>query len=112
MNLGDGHALAEELAFENFRRLIPQMSHQQRGERLEQLGRHFYVVLPAATQEAAQAYAASGMLSAAQDYEQGGMQLPYTLGAAANAFFACSSVSYGPGMPTTCHLYTPPSPPD
>ena len=47
-----------------------------------------------------QAYAASGMLSAAQDYEIGGMQLPYTIEAAANAFFACGSVSIGAGMLT------------
>ncbi len=46
------------------------------------------VVLPAATQAAWDAYAESGMLSAAQDYDIGGMQLPYTVEAAANAFFA------------------------
>jgi hypothetical protein len=28
------------------------------------------------------------MLSAAQDYDMGGMQLPYTVEAAANSFFA------------------------
>jgi hypothetical protein len=33
------------------------------------------------------------MLSAAQDYDIGGMQLPYTVEAAANAFFAMASVS-------------------
>ncbi len=59
------------------------------------------VILPRATHEASQAYAASGMLSAAQDYEAGGMQLPYTLEAAANAFFAMASVSIGSGMLTT-----------
>ena len=58
------------------------------------------VVLPACTQEAHDAYAASGMLSAAQDYDIGGMQLPYTVEAAANAFFACASVSIGGGMLT------------
>jgi alkylation response protein AidB-like acyl-CoA dehydrogenase len=41
------------------------------------------------------------MLSAAQDYELGGMQLPYTIEAAANAFFACASVSINSGMLTT-----------
>jgi butyryl-CoA dehydrogenase len=51
------------------------------------------VVLPQATHEACKAYAESGMLSAAQDYDIGGMQLPYTVEAAANAFFACASVS-------------------
>ena len=32
------------------------------------------------------------MLSAAQDYDIGGMQLPYSVEAAANAFFSCASV--------------------
>lgn len=59
------------------------------------------VVLPDATREAHKAYAASGMLSAAQDYDVGGMQLPYSVEAAANAFFACASVSIGSGMLTT-----------
>jgi len=58
------------------------------------------VVLPPCTQEAHDAYAASGMLSAAQDFAIGGMQLPYTVEAAANAFFACASVSIGGGMLT------------
>ena len=59
------------------------------------------VILPQATHDAQKAYAESGMLSAAQDYEMGGMQLPYTIEAAANAFFACASVSIGSGMLTT-----------
>jgi butyryl-CoA dehydrogenase len=59
------------------------------------------VILPQATHDAQKAYAASGMLSAAQDYEIGGMQLPYTVEAAANAFFAMASVSIGSGMLTT-----------
>jgi alkylation response protein AidB-like acyl-CoA dehydrogenase len=58
------------------------------------------VILPAATQAAWDAYAASGMLSAAQDYGIGGMQLPYVVEAAANAFFAKASVSIGSGMLT------------
>ncbi|MEZ7847954.1 MAG: acyl-CoA dehydrogenase [Polaromonas sp.] len=58
------------------------------------------VVLPQATHEAHKAYAASGMLSAAQDYAEGGMQLPYTVDAAANAFFAMASVSIGSSMLT------------
>ncbi len=41
------------------------------------------------------------MLSAAQDYAMGGMQLPYSLEASANAFFAMASVSIGSGMLTT-----------
>jgi len=59
------------------------------------------VTLPQATHDAQKAYAASGMLSAAQDYAIGGMQLPYTVEAAANAFFAMASVSIGSGMLTT-----------
>ncbi|MES2424408.1 MAG: acyl-CoA dehydrogenase [Pseudomonadota bacterium] len=59
------------------------------------------VMLPQATHDAQKAYAASGMLSAAQDYAIGGMQLPYTVEAAANAFFAMASVSIGSGMLTT-----------
>jgi len=58
------------------------------------------VILPQATHEANRAYAESGMLSAAQDYDEGGMQLPYTIEAAANAFFALASVSIGSSMLT------------
>ena len=53
------------------------------------------VVLPQATHDAHAAYVASGMLGAAQDYALGGMQLPYTVNASANAFFALASVSIG-----------------
>jgi butyryl-CoA dehydrogenase len=56
------------------------------------------VMLPQATQDAWDAYAASGMLSAAQDFEIGGMQLPYTVELAANAFFAKASVSINASM--------------
>jgi butyryl-CoA dehydrogenase len=59
------------------------------------------VILPQATHEAHAAFAASGMLSAAQDYGIGGMQLPYTVQAAANGFFAMASVSIGSGMLTS-----------
>ena len=59
------------------------------------------VILPQATHDAQKAYAESGMLSAAQDYDMGGMQLPYTVEAAANSFFAMASVSIGSGMLTT-----------
>ncbi len=59
------------------------------------------VILPQATHDAQKAYAESGMLSAAQDYDMGGMQLPYTIEAAANSFFAMASVSIGSGMLTT-----------
>jgi alkylation response protein AidB-like acyl-CoA dehydrogenase len=59
------------------------------------------VILPQATHDAWKAYAESGMLAAAQDAEIGGMQLPYTVEAAGNAFFARASVSIGAGMLTT-----------
>jgi len=58
------------------------------------------VILPQATHEAWAAYAESGMLAAAQDHEMGGMQLPYTVEAAADAFFAKASVSIGGGLLT------------
>ena len=58
------------------------------------------VILPQATHDALKAYAGSGMLSAAQDYDIGGMQLPYSVEAAANAFFAMASASIGTGMLT------------
>ncbi|MEK7345578.1 MAG: acyl-CoA dehydrogenase [Pseudomonadota bacterium] len=59
------------------------------------------VILPQATHDAYKAYAESGMLSAAQDYDIGGMQLPYTVEAAANAFFAMASAGIGSGMLTS-----------
>ncbi|GAB3661125.1 acyl-CoA dehydrogenase [Ramlibacter alkalitolerans] len=59
------------------------------------------VILPRATHEAHDAYVASGMLGAAQDYAIGGMQLPYTIEAAAGTFFATASVSIGGGLLTT-----------
>jgi alkylation response protein AidB-like acyl-CoA dehydrogenase len=58
------------------------------------------VILPQATHEAHRAYVESGMLAAAQDYELGGMQLPYTVEAAANSFFAMASVSIGSNLLT------------
>ncbi len=58
------------------------------------------VILPQATHDAHKAYAGSGMLSAAQDYDEGGMQLPYTIEAAANCFFAMASVSMGSSLLT------------
>ena len=59
------------------------------------------VILPQASHDACAAYAQSGMLSAAQDYDMGGMQLPYVVEAAANAFFSKASVSISSGMLTT-----------
>jgi alkylation response protein AidB-like acyl-CoA dehydrogenase len=58
------------------------------------------VILPKSTHDAHKAYAESGMLSAAQDYDIGGMQLPYTIQAACQTFFAISSASIGSGMLT------------
>jgi len=46
------------------------------------------VHLPQASHDASRAYAKSGMLAAAQDYEIGGMQLPCVVQMAANGFFA------------------------
>jgi alkylation response protein AidB-like acyl-CoA dehydrogenase len=59
------------------------------------------VILPQATYEARKAYAESGLLSAAQDYEIGGMQLPYTVEAAAGSFFAVASISIGSNLLTS-----------
>jgi len=70
--------------FAPFNRLVDTEEPRFDGER---------VILPQATKDAWDAYAQSGMLSAAQDYDIGGMQLPYTVESAANAFFAKASVS-------------------
>ncbi|WP_310384999.1 acyl-CoA dehydrogenase family protein, partial [Roseateles sp.] len=53
------------------------------------------VHLPAATKSATDAYIASGMLAAAQDYAMGGMQLPCVIEMAANAFFSKANVAIG-----------------
>ncbi len=53
------------------------------------------VIQPAATKAAWDAYAESGMLTAAQDHAMGGMQLPYVVESAANVFFAKASISIG-----------------
>ena len=59
------------------------------------------VILPQATHDAHRAYVESGMLAAAQTYEIGGMQLPYVVESAANAFFGLASVSIGSNMLTS-----------
>ncbi|MET0210233.1 MAG: acyl-CoA dehydrogenase [Burkholderiaceae bacterium] len=59
------------------------------------------VILPQATHDAHKAFVESGMMSAAQDYDIGGMQLPYTVQSAANSFFAMASVSIGSNMLTS-----------
>ena len=55
------------------------------------------VHLPAASHAAARAYAESGMLAAAQDYEIGGMQLPCVVEMAANSFFSRAGIGIGGG---------------
>ncbi|GAA4340566.1 acyl-CoA dehydrogenase [Variovorax defluvii] len=59
------------------------------------------VIQPQATHDAHKAFVDSGMLSAAQDYEVGGMQLPYTVQTAANSFFSMASASIGSHMLTS-----------
>jgi alkylation response protein AidB-like acyl-CoA dehydrogenase len=58
------------------------------------------VILPQATQDAWDAYAASGLLSAAQDYDIGGMQLPYTVEAGGQRLLCKASVSINASMLT------------
>ncbi len=55
------------------------------------------VHLPQASHAAAAAYAATGMLAAAQDYELGGMQLPCVVEMAANTFFSMAGIGLGGG---------------
>jgi len=77
--------------FAPFNRLVDTEEPRFDGER---------VILPRATHEAWQAYAESGMLAAAQSEEWGGMNLPYVVEAAANAFFARASVSISAALLT------------
>jgi len=53
------------------------------------------VVLPEAAYVTARAYVQSGMLAAAQDYDIGGMQLPYVAEMAANSMFWKSGIALG-----------------
>jgi alkylation response protein AidB-like acyl-CoA dehydrogenase len=75
-----------------FNRLVDTQEPQFDGEK---------VILPQATHDAHAAYVESGMLAAAQDYDLGGMQLPFTVGAAANSFFAVASISIGSNLLTS-----------
>jgi alkylation response protein AidB-like acyl-CoA dehydrogenase len=59
------------------------------------------VVLPLSSHAASEAYVASGMLAAVQDTEYGGMQLPYVVELAANAFFAKAGIGLGGGSMLT-----------
>ncbi|MBC7941251.1 MAG: acyl-CoA dehydrogenase, partial [Chitinophagaceae bacterium] len=72
--------------FAPFNRLADTQEPRFDGERVH---------LPRATHDALAAYVASGMLAAAQDHEQGGMQLPCVIEMAANAFFSKASVAMG-----------------
>jgi alkylation response protein AidB-like acyl-CoA dehydrogenase len=89
--LGTCERIARE-KYAPFNRTVDQQEPRMEGDK---------VVLPQATHDAHAAYAASGMLGAAQDYDIGGMQLPYTVQAAANSFFAMASVSMGSGLLTS-----------
>jgi len=55
------------------------------------------VILPQCAYDAARAYVESGMIAATQDYDVGGMQLPYVIELAANVFFAKAGVGLGGG---------------
>ncbi len=55
------------------------------------------VHLPQASHAAAQAYAATGMLAASQDYAVGGMQLPCVVEMTANSFFSKAGIGIGGG---------------
>ncbi len=77
--------------YEPYNRLVDTEEPRFDGER---------VVLPQAAQDALDAYVASGMLSASQDHSVGGMQLPFVVEAAANAFFSQASVSINTALLT------------
>ena len=59
------------------------------------------VTLPRATHEAFEAFVESGVLLSGQDYDVGGMQLPYTVQSAVNTIFGSASVSL-----SSCGLLT------
>ncbi len=59
------------------------------------------VVLPQCAYDAANAYAQSGMLAAAQDYSENGLQLPCVVEMAGNAFFLKGGVGLGGGSGLT-----------
>jgi len=70
--------------YEPFNRITDTEEPRFDGERIH---------LPASSHAAAKAYAESGMLAAAQDYDAGGMQLPCVVEMAANSFFHKASIS-------------------
>jgi alkylation response protein AidB-like acyl-CoA dehydrogenase len=55
------------------------------------------VHLPESSHAASRAYAESGMLAAAQDYDIGGMQLPCVVEMVANSFFSKAGIGIGGG---------------
>ena len=69
-----------------FNRLVDTEEPRFDGERVH---------LPRPVHEAWAAYAESGMLAASQGPEVGGMQLPYVIESAGNAFFSKAAVSIG-----------------
>jgi alkylation response protein AidB-like acyl-CoA dehydrogenase len=77
--------------FAPFNRLVDTVEPRFDGEK---------VILPQATHDAWRAYAESGLLAAAQTDEWGGMNLPYVVEAAANAFFAKASASISAALLT------------
>jgi len=77
--------------FAPFNRLVDTEEPRVEGER---------VIVPQATHDAWRAYADSGLLAAAQTEDWGGMNLPYVVEAAANAFFAKASVGISSALLT------------
>jgi butyryl-CoA dehydrogenase len=59
------------------------------------------VILPQCSYEASRAFVDSGMLAAVQDESYGGLQLPYVVELAANAFFAKAGIGLGGGSMLT-----------
>ena len=85
----------ERVASENF------APHNRTADLQEPQLRDDRVVLPDCSTEAHNAYVATGMLAAGQDYALGGMQLPYIAELAANGFFIKASVGlWGEAMLT------------
>ncbi len=83
--------MCEKLAadkFAPFNRIVDTEEPWFDGERVQ---------LPACSHAAARAYAESGMLAAAQDYEIGGMQLPCVVEMAANSWFSKAGIGIGGG---------------
>ncbi len=88
--------LAERLArerFAPFNRLVDTEEPRFDGERVQ---------LPAVTREAVAAYLDAGLLASGHDYEHGGMQLPYVVELAANAFFFQASIGLSAYAMLTC----------